>query len=373
MEQRKRAKNIKLLMGCNATILLFALCMLFCIIPANALAADAKTLVDETVNVTAQKLIKEVPAPTVASVGGEWTVMALARSGYAVPQSYYDAYYNNLLKVLQEKQGNLSVNKYTEYTRVILALTAMGKDVTNVGGYNLLEKLADFNQLKKQGVNGPVFALLALDSHAYEIPTVAGVSVQTTRQMLVDYILSKEITAADGTVGGFSLAGERPDADITAMAVQALSKYRQQPKVEAALARALTVLSKQQKQSGGYATVGVETPESTAQVLLACTAMNIDVAKSANFTKNNHTILDGLMTYAIADGGFRHSATTDMDVMSTEQAFCSLVAYQRYALGKNAFYDMTDVPITANAAPKTPGSSLIKYIFELPKLMKLFV
>lgn len=45
--------------------------------------------------------------------------------------------------------------KSTDNSRVILALTAIGKDVTDVASYNLLEPLADMDYVKKQGINGP--------------------------------------------------------------------------------------------------------------------------------------------------------------------------------------------------------------------------
>ncbi len=50
---------------------------------------------------------------------------------------------------------------------MILALTAIGKDPTNVGGHNLLKGLDSMSYINKQGINGPVFALIALDSHNY--------------------------------------------------------------------------------------------------------------------------------------------------------------------------------------------------------------
>ena len=142
--------------------------------------------------------------PVIALIGGEWAVLGLARSGIEVPQSYYDKYYSNVVAELKENKGDLTRNKYSEYSRLILSLTAIGHDVTNVGDYNLLEKLADFNSVKKQGINGPIFALIALDSNNYKIPQVEGVTIQTTREMLLDYILNKEITDVNGIVGGFS-------------------------------------------------------------------------------------------------------------------------------------------------------------------------
>ena len=44
----------------------------------------------------------------------------------------------------------------------MLALTAIGKDPASVAGFNLLKPLADFEQVTKQGINGTIFALLAL-------------------------------------------------------------------------------------------------------------------------------------------------------------------------------------------------------------------
>ncbi len=84
-----------------------------------------------------------------------------------------------------------------------LAVTAIGKDPRNVGGYNLLKKLADFENVKWQGINGPIWALIALDSDMYKIPTVKSVEVQTTRDLLIKEILDQEIEG-----GGFSLDGK---------------------------------------------------------------------------------------------------------------------------------------------------------------------
>ena len=99
---------------------------------------------------------KTITDPIVASVGGEWTVFGLARSGLNIPKEYFEKYYANVEKTLKEKSGILHRIKYTEYDRVILALTAIGKDVKNVAGYDLTKPLADFNTLIKQGINGPI-------------------------------------------------------------------------------------------------------------------------------------------------------------------------------------------------------------------------
>ena len=133
MKAIKAIKTIKTMKKNSLGLAFILACLMFFVMSTQALAAvgEPAVSVDDAVKATAAKLIKEVPAPVVSSVGGEWVVMALARLGYTVPQSYYDNYYKTLVKTLQEKQGNLSSTKYTEYSRIILALTAIGKDVTN--------------------------------------------------------------------------------------------------------------------------------------------------------------------------------------------------------------------------------------------------
>lgn len=180
---------------------------------------------EQAVNESAAYLLEAVKSPQVGSTSGEWAVIGLARSGYDVPQSYYDNYLNTVTKYVQNKKGVLDERKYTEYSRVILALTAIGADPTDVGGYDLTAPLGDFEATVWQGVNGPVWALIALDSGNYELNGGA------TRQMYVDEILDRQLDN-----GGWSLAAKGgegdADADITAMALQALAKYRDQEKVK---------------------------------------------------------------------------------------------------------------------------------------------
>ena len=96
----------------------------------------------------------------------------------------------------------------------------MGKDVTNVGGNNLLQGLTDMKFVKKQGINGPIWALIALDSHDYEIPAATSGADPVTRQKLIDAILAGQLPD-----GGWTISGQIADADMTGMAIQALAPY----------------------------------------------------------------------------------------------------------------------------------------------------
>lgn len=140
--------------------LLLALALLLCACGA------AKTPLEQA----AAYLKKAAPNPGYGSLNGDWTVFGLARSGVQVAGKYYETYYGNVEAAVTEAGGKLSETKYTEYSRLVLALTAIGRDPRGVGGYDLLVPLADLERVAMQGVNGSIYALLALDSAGYAIP-----------------------------------------------------------------------------------------------------------------------------------------------------------------------------------------------------------
>ena len=266
--------------------------------------------------------------------GSEWLVIALARSGRDVPDSYYDS----VVKAVQSAKGQLSDKKSTEYARTILALTAIGKDPADVGGYDLLAGLADMDDVTYQGINGAIFALLALDSGKYDVPAAAEGGTQVTRDGLVAYILAQQLSD-----GGWALSGTSADPDVTAMALQALAPYRTGDEtVDAAVDKGVQLLSDMQLSDGGYSSWGTLNSESCAQVLIALATLGIDPASDSRFIKNGLTVLDALLAYAVS-GGFRHTVDGEADAIATEQALCALTAYARLLDGKTALYDMTDV------------------------------
>lgn len=272
---------------------------------------------------------------------GEWQIISLVRAEIDVPKKYYDDYYNNLVKQLEENNGVLHKRKYTEYSRAVLALTALGKDPRNVGGYNLLERLAEFDNLVWQGINGAIWGLIALDSGNYEIPDVDNLDEVTTRQKLIDHILSKEIAG-----GGWSMGESNPDTDVTAMALQSLANYTEQEKVKAAVNRGLTILSNKMGSDGGYESWGTKNSESANQVLVALCKLNIDPKADERFVKKDGSwVVSNIINnfYIPATGGFKHVKELGIDGMATEQGLYAMVAYSRFLNGKTSLYDMSDV------------------------------
>lgn len=115
-----------------------------------------------------------VPSP---GYGDEWTVLGLARGGYFTADSdYFARYYTDLAAKVPEltaasgRDGALNAYKSTDNSRVILALSAIGRDAAQVGGCDLTAPYADFAWVSNQGINGPIFALLALDQPPITCP-----------------------------------------------------------------------------------------------------------------------------------------------------------------------------------------------------------
>ena len=315
---------------------------------ARLLAEQSKRL--QEIYKTTGDFMATLGTPTVNSTGGEWMVIGLARSGRPVPAGYYDNVVE-YVKAMADANERLHRAKVTDNARVILALTAIGKDVTNVGGHNLLKGLDNMAYVQKQGINGPIFTLIALDSHNY--PTMGDV----TREKLIQVILDAQLPG-----GGWNLSGENADTDMTAMAIQALAPYyKTNETVKAAVDKALEALSALQQGDGGFGSWGTVNSESCAQVIVALTALGIDPATDSRFVKNGNTVLDALAGFYVTGGGFKHTAGGDLDGMATEQGYYALAAYYRFANAQTSLYDMSDVTIQTGgntpADPDDPGKT----------------
>lgn len=328
---------------------LAALILVLSVLFSLAVPTLAASSVQTEMQGSAAYMVSAVKAPEVSSIGGEWAVLGLARSGYSVPKDYFDNYYANVEKYVKSCKGVLHERKYTEYSRVILALTAIGRDPSNVAGYNLLMPLGDFDKTIWQGLNGPIWALIALDSGNYTIPKNTTAKTQSTRQLFVDEILNRQQKD-----GGWTLDDTRDsDPDMTAMVLQALAKYQSQPAVKTATDKALTYLSKAQDRNGGFASWGTVNAESAAQVIVSLCELGIDLNDS-RFVKNGHGLIENLLTYRQSNGSFMHTldSAEGNNQMATEQCFYALVAADRSENGKSSLYRMNDV-VKNTAKPNT--------------------
>lgn len=302
--------------------------------------------VSTVLNAIMAKLATTVIEPAFGSTAGEWTVLGLARGEYyAKDNAYFSDYYNRIVTYVNEQaasvnlNGALKTNQSTDNSRLIVALSSIGKDATTVGDWNLIAPYNDFNWIKKQGINGPVWALIALDTNDYATKDT------TIRQQCVDYILDKQLDD-----GGWALSGSTSDPDMTGMVLQALRPYKEQSAVLTAAEEAFDCLSDNQNENGGYASWGTINSESCAQVIVACTAWNINPDTDSRFVKNDKSVVDALLTHYLEDEAmFEHVINSGSDLMATEQGCYALVAYNRFMNSKTALYDMSDVEFAEKA------------------------
>ena len=303
--------------------------------------------------------MESLGTPTVNSIGGEWMVIGLVRSGRDVPEGYYDEVVKYVQENINDKE-QLHRAKSTENARVILALTAAGYDVTNVDGHNLLVGLNTMSYVKKQGNNGPIWALIAFDSHNYEIP-----EGDVTRDKLIDTILAAQLPDGGWSMSSVATSG---DADLTGMAIQALAPYYEtNTKVKSAVDKALVLLSELQEDDGSYGSVDGKCTESTAQVIVALTAMGVDPEKDNRFVKNGNSAVDALNLFYVEGGGFKHTAAdTKADGMATEQGYYALAAYDRFLNGETSLYDMSDVKLDSKPTePEKPKVDVLQKFKDL--------
>ena len=241
-------------------------------------AAEAEVLspdVDTVLSKVRSYILSKDTKPDYSSI---WNVVGLKRSGLYVPESYTNLFYSNVIAYCESKDWELTRAKYSDYSKLILALTAIGVDARDVMGHNLLSYLSDYKNVSRQGNNGPIWALIALKSNpAYTIPKDSSAEQQNSEELLVKKVV--EMQCADG---GWTLMGSNGDSDMTGMAMQALASYYNKAGYEdvtAAINKGLTWISKNQLSSGGFGTMGTETSESVAQIITALCGVGIDCGK----------------------------------------------------------------------------------------------
>lgn len=322
---------------------------------------SVSTIVDATLSST---LAQEKAALTSPDFGSEWVILGLARSGYLEKGSkYFNDYYTRVAayasKATKNAQelgapaGALHLVKCTENSRLIIALSALGRDARSVGECDLTAPYEKFSWIEGQGLNSVVFALIALDTVGYETKDT------TIRQQCISYILGRQLSD-----GGWNYQEDAAtsDPDMTAMSLQALANYQEQEKVQAAVSAAVGRLSAMQNSDGSYTSYEAVNSESISQVIVACAALGIDPHTDSRFVKNGKSAVDALLTfYNTEKRAFHHTMKdkdgnpTDVDGMATEQAAYAMTAYQRLMNGKTSLYDMSDVAKDCAAGEHTFG------------------
>ena len=268
----------------------------FVMLTVNVNAVEYKK--NDTLSQALSLLLEDNQKPDVSSIGGEWAVIAISRGQMAVNKPYYDSYYGKVKDFIK----NSNVSRYTDYSRLILAINAIGEDTLGIE-----EKLFDYDAVVSQGINGAIFALIALNSKNTQ---------SDVKDRYLDYIINSQHND-----GGFGLMEDSSDVDVTAMALQALSFYKDDTRVNDTVVKAVNYINDAK----------IESSESAAQVVIAFCALNMIPDR----------YVTELMKY-YKDGYFLHTMDGEKNAMATEQGTLALVALNRYENNKNSLYDMRD-------------------------------
>ena len=304
--------------------LLAALLALAMLLPVTAQAAPSDGWTDEAeqaYRTVTEKTIQQVEEsrndrPLSVQQRNTQAVYALWISGADVPDGFYDEYLQALADWLDAAAQS---SRYAYIPTAIRTVASMGLDVTDFAGHDLLDPLrepdlvtADEDRLymlldlSYAGDAGKTGEFAALRD---TLLTEALARQQSSGQFRYSTMPGTELRF-NGLKRGEMLSVMRggvakyPDRFayilLTAQSVQALAPYQDRKDVSAAVDKALDYLSEQQLPGGGFARLGEENVQEDAAVLEMLSALGISLMDE-RFTKDGHTVLDGMMGWYQAE------------------------------------------------------------------------
>ena len=270
--------------------------------------------------------------------GSDWAIITLLRGGKTVDSSILDEYTLALTKTVKDWDENV---KPTDIAKAALAFAVLDKDVTDIEGVNLINLICN-NENLGSATNELAYSLLAIYASNAEIPQDATWS----KNDIIDKLLTFQTET-----GGFGLFDtETTDTDMTAICVQALAPYKDEQAVTTAIDKAVVFLKDTISENWDYD----DNPNTTSQVLLAVSALDIDVTDSNNgFGVNEQeNIVTSLQMYRNTDGNgylFGDSVNTlaTYQVMQAYDAYRKIhkdgVSYWDFGADGMVYDDQTDI------------------------------
>lgn len=231
----------------------------------------------------------------------------------------------------------------TNIDRKIMTLTARGIDCSKLSKYNNGEPFLDakgnkvddlaavlYNYSGGYTINGPIFALNALDMGNYTIPENA----VWTREKLLETILNHKYLS-----DGFGL-------DMVTMLMQSIAPYQNDPvygeRVKAKLWEGFDIVMSSFGTDPfgnpfGVQWGGVYTSEGASQIICALSAMGVDVHTDVRLNNGEDSVLTSFLNYAdFGEGYFAHSNTTPKNAMATYQGCYATQWYLGFLEGGGA-------------------------------------
>lgn len=259
--------------------------------------------------------------PGVEDSSGLYTVFSLARAGFKADK-FYDSVYAKVkaqLGAIKTSTGKFyddTNKKYVSqesilkdgaasqtYAKIALCVTALGKDASNVNGFNLIEKLADKSVYEASSIySRETTILMAIDSKNYELPTGDN---YLTRAELVN----KTVADTDNQI---ATSIDWNSIDSAVMQIQPLCAYQtkdvdgvDKSAVKKACDKVLNFMYNKQGADGTYGdSYSASNAWTTAQVMITAGLFGIDAATEENgtdFIKNGVTLYDDALAFVDTD------------------------------------------------------------------------
>lgn len=289
----------------HITKLLTALLAIVMLLPVTAQAAPTDGWTDEAeqaYQTVTQLVILRVTESkdylaTATQEENAKAVYALWTSGATVPGGFYDEYLQALADWLDlaVKRG-----KTAYIPGVIRTVAAMELDVTDFAGHDLMDALRKPELVEADEDRLDMLMDLDAAGDAGKTDEFNALREQLLTEALARQQSSGEFRYTSKWPAELKRKGVAAEPDrfdyilLTAKSVQALAPYQDRKDVSAAIDKALDYLSEQQLPSGGFLKYGAEDVEEDAAVLEMLAALGISLTDE-RFTKDGHTVLDGMM------------------------------------------------------------------------------
>ena len=304
--------------------------------------------------------------PGLDDINSLYTVFSLARANYgkddADVQAFYDAVYTkNDTQGKEISFDQIIAGGYasTFYAKAALCVEALGKDPKDVGGVNLIEKLADRSIYEGSNsyitVRAPM-VLFAFDAMDVEIPEG---DAYITREEIVKELLDQVDEQITQSIPWKAW-------DSAAMTIQALAPYVgtgigevSGDDVDTAVDKVLGLLATMQESDGKFGTDSWNPNGNVwtlAQIMITMGCFDIapitqDEDTVYDFIKNGHTVFDAAASFVDEKTG-----TVDAALMGyqPEQLLRGLTACIRAENSESGLFDLVDdVAYTAKESTKT--------------------
>lgn len=314
-----------------------------------------------------------------------YVAFSLIRAGYTAANDYYEQMYAKVAEQLKElkENGSITVNGETmnldtigatAYTsanpelnraKVVLFVTAMGKDASDINGYNLIDEMAQKkiyeNSLTAYMLDSTM--LLALDCGNYELPSG---DAYITRSQLVNSVAASMDSMIESAISWSSI-------DMAAMPIQCLYPYVQSdnPAAKEAGSTLDTEAVKKAVQAGKEYLENTQNNDGTwsgyageknnvwtlAQIMTAMGQLRINPCSEedgSDFIKNGVTVLDDAAEFFDMENKTLDTAKVPN---MPEQLLRGLNAVIRVMEGQNSLYDVEKQSAPTVTPSQTPSVS----------------